>query len=115
MREPLRHARTEVFLHAVRQVPVSIAAVLAAAGVSGDEVAAYLAPPRVARPIRQLRGVLGVDEKRCPFAAAEYGNTVSSSIPLMLLDPVEGPGPLLLSGFGVGFSWGTCLLDPVED
>ena len=45
----------------------------------------------------------------------EYGNTVSSSIPIALTDMLtkEKPqNPLVMSiGFGVGLSWGGCLID----
>ena len=42
------------------------------------------------------------------------GNTVSSSIPLALFDlfkrnKIKKGNLLLLSGFGVGYSWGTCV------
>lgn len=103
----------EVFLHAVRHVPASIATVLAEAGLRSDEIAAYLVHPGSLALIRKLRSLLRVDEARCPFAVAEYGNPVSSSIPLMLLDGPRNPGPLVLCGFGVGFSWGTCLVEEV--
>lgn len=46
---------------------------------------------------------------------AEYGNTVSSSIPIAVCDMLrrERPAnPLILSiGFGVGLSWGGCLIN----
>ena len=45
----------------------------------------------------------------------KYGNTVSSSIPIALADMLtkEKPqNPLVMSiGFGVGLSWGGCLID----
>ena len=45
----------------------------------------------------------------------EYGNTVSSSIPIALADMLakEKPqNPLVMSiGFGVGLSWGGCLIN----
>ncbi|MBQ9564100.1 MAG: ketoacyl-ACP synthase III [Synergistaceae bacterium] len=47
---------------------------------------------------------------------AEYGNTVSSSIPIALVDrmrrnPEAGQKRVLLMGFGVGLSWGGCVVD----
>ncbi len=47
----------------------------------------------------------------------EYGNTVSNSIPIALADLVSKPqnekglGTVMLIGFGVGYSWGGCLVD----
>jgi len=47
---------------------------------------------------------------------SRVGNTVSASIPIAIRDAqVEGiiaPGDrLLLTGFGVGYSWGACIVD----
>jgi len=46
----------------------------------------------------------------------QIGNTVSSSIPIALKDAVNGKrlkkdDKVMLIGFGVGFSWGACLLN----
>ena len=48
---------------------------------------------------------------------AETGNTVSSSIPLLLQKHVLGTSTkkVVISGFGVGFSWGTALLIRSDD
>jgi 3-oxoacyl-[acyl-carrier-protein] synthase III len=47
---------------------------------------------------------------------APYGNTVSSSIPLILkdLDPLR-ERTLVVSGFGVGLSWATTVLRSVRE
>ena len=46
---------------------------------------------------------------------SEYGNTVSSSIPLALYDMLHKETPkkpfVMAIGFGVGLSWGGCLID----
>ncbi|WP_196592578.1 3-oxoacyl-ACP synthase III family protein [Pectinatus sottacetonis] len=48
--------------------------------------------------------------------ASEYGNTVSSSIPIALTDlvqkePVEKLEKVMLIGFGVGLSWAGCIVN----
>ena len=48
------------------------------------------------------------------------GNTVSSSIPLALLEALKSgavpkQGHLVLAGFGVGLSWGSVLLTMEEN
>lgn len=101
----------EVYLHASREVPRSIRSVLRRAQIGDEDIATYLLHPGSLGMLRQLRTLLALDETRCPFEATGYGNTVSSSIPLMLADRLTGEQPLvILSGFGVGFTWGTCLL-----
>ena len=50
-------------------------------------------------------------------ALENTGNTVSSSIPLILKNYLsnDNSARLVLSGFGVGFSWATCLLKRNEE
>ncbi len=61
-----------------------------------------------------LRKHLQIDEQRMPSAMRDYGNTVSSTIPI-LINEMRASGRLrvgtrsLLAGFGVGFSWAGCL------
>ena len=55
-----------------------------------------------------------LDAERVPIALETVGNTVSSTIPLLMHD-LRASGRLrrgtrsLLAGFGVGFSWAGCL------
>jgi len=55
---------------------------------------------------------------KIPSTIEKYGNTSSVSIPLTIISELRGRlsdhKRLLLSGFGVGLTWGTALLD-VED
>lgn len=61
--------------------------------------------------LEKLRDELQIPEEKFIIDMADYGNTVSSSIPLALTD-LERDGRLrpgskvLLMGFGVGLSWG---------
>lgn len=56
---------------------------------------------------------LGVDPQKVPFGAAQTGNTVSSSIPLLLAeaDPTHHQS-VVLAGFGAGLSWGAMIIAP---
>ena len=64
--------------------------------------------------LEQLQARLGLDEARLPIRLERYGNTVSSTIPI-LIDELRGEGRLkagmtnMLVGFGVGWSWAGCL------
>jgi len=50
-------------------------------------------------------------EDKTPFGAAAYGNTVSSSIPLILSSHLScGDHKVVISGFGVGLSWASTVL-----
>ena len=59
--------------------------------------------------IRQL----GIAKEKVPFHAQSYGNTVSSSIPLLLREYLEEEQirTILLSGFGVGLSASAAIIE----
>lgn len=105
-----------VFLNAAREGPASIRRVLERNDLTISDIRLFLLHPGSKRIVDTLRDDLGVDESRLPFEIAEYGNTVSSSIPLMLAARLRQrpPTDIVLSGFGVGFSWGTCLIRSIE-
>lgn len=113
---PLTMAGRGVFLNAARQAPASIRRVVERNNLALDDIDLFLVHPGSKRIVDTLREALGVDERRLPFEIADYGNTVSSSIPLMLATRMEPqrPATIVLSGFGVGFSWGTCLIRTTE-
>lgn len=61
---------------------------------------------------------LKLPPEKIPSTIEKYGNTSSVSIPLTIVSELKGKlmdhKRLLLSGFGVGLTWGTALLD-LED
>lgn len=61
-----------------------------------------------------LQKRLGINAEKVPCNLASQGNTVSSSIPLLLENYLSRTDlrRILLSGFGVGLSWASCLLEP---
>jgi 3-oxoacyl-[acyl-carrier-protein] synthase-3 len=58
---------------------------------------------------------LGIDSGKVPFSIQEIGNTIGSTIPLLLQDELDGGANLIaISGFGVGLSWASSLLRRVR-
>ncbi|WP_425262097.1 3-oxoacyl-[acyl-carrier-protein] synthase III C-terminal domain-containing protein [Pseudomonas guariconensis] len=57
-----------------------------------------------------------LEREKVPFLAEAYGNTVSSSIPLMLRELMQMPGHtrMLLCGFGLGLSWACTVIERKE-
>ncbi len=94
-------------------VPPMIGRVLAAAGWSNDDVDLYLIHQATTFMLNHLRQRMNLDEEHTPEALAEYGNTVSSTIPILMHD-LRAAGRLrpgkqtLMVGFGVGLSWAGC-------
>jgi len=62
-----------------------------------------------------VRKKLKVDKEKVPYSIEKFGNTSSASIPLTMVTELHETlknksNQLLLSGFGVGFSWGSVIL-----
>ena len=94
-----------------RKVPESILQALDINGVALGEVDRFLLHQGSRHVVHQIARRLGVPDEKAPFLATDYGNTVSSSIPLLLAhDVTRDDRCLVLSGFGVGISWGSTVL-----
>lgn len=88
-------------------VPAAIDQLLARAGAKLDDFDAVVLHQASAFILDRLRRKLAVPEDRFVVALRDWGNTVSSTIP-MALEPLvrDGrPRRVLLVGFGVGYSW----------
>jgi 3-oxoacyl-[acyl-carrier-protein] synthase-3 len=106
-----------VLFHAMHSVPASIRALLEKTGTTIDEVDLFLLHPGSKRVVDLIKIDLELQDSKVPFEIAEVGNTVCSSIPLLLRERIvmKKEKLLVLSGFGVGFSWGTCVLRLYDD
>ena len=103
----------ELVKFALDVVPPLVKQLLTSAGWDRDDVDLYLMHQATTFMLDHLRDRLDLDEPRVPEALRECGNTVSSTLPL-LIHELRGSGRLrpgkqtLLVGFGVGFSWAGC-------
>ena len=103
---------TQVFAFTLREVPTSVRAALDRAGWTMDMVDHLVLHQANAQMIRHLAQKLGATPAQTVVGLAGFGNTSSASIPLALASELAGrlragPARLLLSGFGVGWSWGS--------
>ncbi len=99
-----------VFSFALDRVPDAIHAVLPASGWTIAEVDAFVFHQANRFMLEYLAKKLKIPLAKVPIAMEEYGNTSSASIPLtmtalMSAQLASSPHRLILSGFGVGFSW----------
>jgi len=98
----------------VAAVPQLVENILAAAGLSDRDIDRYLFHQATRKMLDQLRERMGVTQERLPMVLEGCGNTVSSTIPL-LIDTLRRDGRLrrgsqnMLVGFGVGWSWAGCI------
>lgn len=94
-------------------IPHMVHDVLNDAGLSCDDVDLFIFHQATRVMLEHLRQHLGVEEDRVPIVLKDVGNTVSSTIPIVI-DRLRTSGHLrhgmrnILVGFGVGFSWAGC-------
>ena len=116
----IRMSGQEVFKFAVRQVPLCITELLDKCGMKVEDIDLFLLHQANQRIVEGIAKRLHVDLSRCPMNMAEYGNTSSASIPI-LLDEWNRSGrlkkgmKLVLAGFGAGLSWGATYMEWNEE
>ncbi len=96
---------------AAKIVPDSIRRAMQLNGVDMPQVDRFVLHQGSRHIVTQLAKRLDVPLDKAPFVAGEYGNTVSSSIPIMMSQgAVDADDIVVLSGFGVGLSWASTVL-----
>jgi len=95
-------------------IPKLIEEILELAKLSMGDIDLFLLHQATHKMLAQMQQRLGVDDERLPIRLAHCGNTVSSTLPILIsqlrqdqrIDPTK---PNLLVGFGVGWSWAGCV------
>ena len=95
-------------------IPDLIRSILEKSQLSFDQIQQLLMHQATRKMLEMLQQALQVDDNRLPIRLANRGNTVSSTLPILIDDlrseGVLGPGQKhLLIGFGVGWSWAGCV------
>ena len=103
---------SNVFKFSMTVVPVQIQAYLRQQQLTMESIDLFLFHQGSRFIVENLARRMGLSGDKVPFEAAETGNTVSSTLPLMLSHRFEHPpARVLLCGFGVGLSWATVVLE----
>jgi 3-oxoacyl-[acyl-carrier-protein] synthase III len=103
-----------VFSFAATSVPLSILRTLERNGFTLEQVDRVILH-QGSRYIVETIGSRLPAGPQPEFCAAEYGNTVSSSIPIAFADGVRLDDRIVvLSGFGVGLCWATTVLERIR-
>lgn len=105
----------EVFRHAVTRFPEVIEEVLAAEGLTIEQVDMVVPHQANLRILESVRKRLNLPESKLYSNVQRYGNTTAASIPIAFSESVAGGlvrrGDLVcLAAFGSGFTWGASLL-----
>lgn len=101
-----------VFGFSSSRVPEQVVQLLQSAGVQSEDIDLFLFHQGSRFIVEKLAEKLAIPESKVPINLAGQGNTVSSSIPLLLKPYLHDSSyrQFLLSGFGVGLSWASCLV-----
>jgi 3-oxoacyl-[acyl-carrier-protein] synthase-3 len=105
----------EVFKHAVRRMPESVAALLEAQGLQPSDVDLLIAHQANLRINEMVARRLGLREDQVYNNIQRYGNTTAATIPIALDECARSgrlsQGDLLvLTAFGSGFTWGAAAI-----
>ncbi len=102
----------------VGAIPDMLLEVLADAGMTHRDVGFYLFHQATFKMLSQLQQVMEVDEEKVPILMRDIGNTVSSTIPILINQMRDRRDMTremknLMVGFGVGWSWAGCVWQDV--
>ncbi|MFT7463641.1 MAG: 3-oxoacyl-[acyl-carrier-protein] synthase-3, partial [Pseudohongiellaceae bacterium] len=106
----------DVFAFTLRVVGKHVQQFLASQGLAIGDVDLFVFHQANRFMIEHLRRRLKIDSEHFAVHIAEVGNTVASTIPLaleqaLLKGQIQPGQRVMLVGFGVGYSWGSVLLD----
>lgn len=101
-----------VFNFAATKIPTHIKNLLAKNKLEDSDIDKYILHQGSKYIVDTIRKRLKVSQEKVPFDMLHYGNTISSSIPLILEKELleEGDKKYLISGYGVGLSWASAII-----
>jgi len=105
---------SEIFMFTQKNVPVVVRQTLEKNGMTLENVEMAVFHQANSYMLNFLRKKIKIAPERFFINMEHIGNTVSNSIPIALKDAQTVKllkGPVLVCGFGVGYSWGGCILN----
>lgn len=101
---------SEIFLFTLSAVPKLIELTLTKNGLTSDNIRYFVLHQANKFMLEKLRKRIDVSPERFPIRMGAYGNTVSSTLPIVISELLDESQPKsgdewLLAGFGVGYSW----------
>lgn len=105
----------EIFNFALKEVAPSIKNLFDISGFEDAKIDYYVFHQANKLINESVRKKCRIEAEKVPYSIQKFGNTSSASIPLTMLYQLKNKLEtkslnLLLSGFGVGYSWGNCLI-----
>ena len=103
----------DIFTFTIERVPTMVRGLLEKSGLTKDDIHLFIPHQANLYILEFLRKKMKIDKERYFINLANFGNTVSSTIPIALCEARKENklhGNVLLAGFGVGLSWGGVML-----
>ena len=105
----------EVFNFLLSEIPKEIKFILKKSNINKGGIDYFLFHQANSFMNNYLAKKLKIEGKKVPTSISKFGNTSSVSIPLTMLSELKETEiknkNLLLSGFGVGMSWASCIIE----
>ncbi|MBS1584353.1 MAG: ketoacyl-ACP synthase III [Bacteroidetes bacterium] len=106
----------DIFNFSVKEVPPNVSQLMAHCGYTVADIDYFIMHQANLLMNETIRKKLKFPPEKVPYSLREYGNTSSASIPITMLACLQNElstkkNKLLLSGFGVGLSWGSVILN----
>jgi len=107
---------TAVLNFSTQRIPPAIRDLCDFAGTSLDAIDFVLLHQANRMINETIRKKLGLPAEKVPSTLYDFGNTSSGSIPVTMTARVresfsQNRRRVLMSGFGIGLSWGSCIID----
>ena len=105
---------SEIFNFTIEAVPELVKNTLLKNKLTNDEIEGFVFHQANKFMLNFLRKKLKINEEKFHYYMSEVGNTVSSTVPIVLYEKLKNRelhGNILLGGFGVGYSWGGCVIN----
>jgi 3-oxoacyl-[acyl-carrier-protein] synthase-3 len=104
---------SEIFNFTLEAVPLLVDDVLRKNNLQKEDINLFVFHQANKHMLHFLRKKIKIEEEKFYYCLENFGNTVSSTIPIALKEAQKEnllKGNILLAGFGVGYSWGGTLL-----
>jgi 3-oxoacyl-[acyl-carrier-protein] synthase-3 len=105
----------QIFLFALRKVPLLIEEVLIKNNIKFDEIDYFILHQANGQMLEFIRNRLKIPKEKFITNIEDIGNTVSATIPIAFYDALKNNkfktgDKILVAGFGIGYSWGATIL-----
>jgi len=106
----------EIFNFTIQMIPKTIKSCLDKNGITMEQIDYVIFHQANQYMLTHLRRKLGIPAEKFYINLEHTGNTVSATIPIAIKDCldkglIKSGDKVLLAGFGVGYSWGTTIIE----